>query len=54
MNAAAPSSATPKPQFDPKAWARRIVACYQAGEKVNKTALEMARSALRIDGGRYA
>lgn len=34
---------------DAKAWARRIVASHQAGDKVNRAALQMARTALRMD-----
>lgn len=33
---------------DHKAWAHRIIARHDAGERVNRTALGMARSALRI------
>ena len=33
---------------DHKAWARRIVARDEAGERVNRTSLSMARSALRL------
>lgn len=33
---------------DHKAWARRIVARAEAGERVNRTSLSMARSALRL------
>lgn len=33
---------------DHKAWARRIVARVEAGERVNRTSLSMARSALRM------
>ena len=33
---------------DHKAWARRLVARQEAGERINRTALGMARSALRL------
>lgn len=41
-----------KPRVDFKAWARRIVELHKAGGKVNKTALEMAHKALRMEAGR--
>lgn len=48
------STAAPKQQYDHKAWARRIVARAQAGEKVSKCVLQMARNALRLEGERAA
>lgn len=33
---------------DSKAWARRILRRFDAGEKISKTALEMARRALGL------
>lgn len=36
------------PQIDPKAWAHKILRRHKSGEKINPTALAMARSALGL------
>lgn len=43
-----------KQRADCKDWARRIVARHRAGERVNKTVLQMAQNALRIGVPRAA
>lgn len=54
MSTVGSPSAAPKQPFDPKAWARRILARNQAGEKVSKTVLQMARNALPREYGNAA
>lgn len=39
----------PSESFDPKGWAHRIIARHKAGEKINRTALKMARQALGLE-----
>jgi hypothetical protein len=42
-------AATPS-KVDHKAWAKRILARYTAGERINPTSLRFAREALRFEG----
>lgn len=44
-------SAADSSAHEPKAWARRIIDRHAHGAKINRSALQMARDALRMNGG---